>query len=133
MTIEDRVARSIRRRHGFVILRSEVALLGSTAQVGRVLAKMVGDGRLVRVSKGVYCKTRVNKWTGKLAPAAPFEVIAAETFRKLRIEVSPGRLAREFNSGKTTQIPVDGAVCTGRRRIRRKIQVGSRIVNYENS
>ncbi|MFC5431082.1 DUF6088 family protein [Paraburkholderia denitrificans] len=131
MTVEARLVHSIKRRKGVVILRSEVAPLGSAAQVGRVLAKLVSDGRLVRVSRGVYAKTRVNRFTGQLAPAAPFEVIAAETFRKLRIAVQLGRLTREYNAGATTQIPVDGAVCTGRRRIRRKIQVGSRAVKYD--
>lgn len=133
MTIEDRIVRSIGRRKGVVILRSEVSPLGSPAQVSRVLAKLVRGGTLVRVSKGVYCKTRVNKFTGKLAPAAPFESIAAETFRKLNVVVTPGRLAREYNAGTTTQIPMDGVVSTGARRISRKIQVGSRIVKYENS
>lgn len=47
------------------------------------------------MSKGVYAKTRVNKFTKQLAPAGTFEAIAAETFRKVRIDVSPGQLARE--------------------------------------
>lgn len=105
--------------------------MGSIAQVGRVLAKLVSDGMLVRVSKGVYAKTRVNKFTGKLAPAGTFESIAAETFRKLGIAVEPGKLARDYNAGLTTQIPMDGVVCTGKRRINRRIQVGTRIVTYE--
>jgi hypothetical protein len=133
MRIEDKIVRSVRRRKGVVVLRSEVASMGSSAQVGRVLAKLVGEGVLVRVSVGVYVKTRVNKFTGKLAPAATFESIAAETFRKLGIDVEPGQLAREYNAGLTTQIPMDGVVCTGARRIRRKIQVGNRIVKYEKS
>src|SRR5882762_8523795 len=112
MRLEDRIIRSIRQRKGVVVLRAEVAPMGSVAQVGRVLAELVSDGMLVRVSKGVYAKTRVNKFTGKLAPAATFESIAAETFRKLQIEVEPGQLAREYNAGLTTQIPVDGVVCT---------------------
>ncbi|MEZ2307255.1 MULTISPECIES: DUF6088 family protein [Paraburkholderia] len=133
MRIEDKIVRSIRRRRGVVVLRSEVAPMGSAAQVGRVLAKLVGNGRLVRVSKGVYAKTRINKFTGQLTPAATFESIAAETFRKLGIDVSPGQLAREYNAGTTTQIPMDGAVSTGARRISRKIQVGSRTIKYEKS
>lgn len=92
---------------------------------------MVGDGRLVRVSLGVYAKTRVNKFTKALAPAAPFETIAAETFRPLGITVVPGCLAREYNAGATTQIPIGGVVSTGKRRIRRRIQVGSKTVQYE--
>lgn len=131
MKLECRIVLSIKRRKSVVILRSEVAPLGSTAQVGRVLAKLVANGSLVRVSKGVYAKTRLNKFTGRLSPAAPFEAIAAETFRRLGIAVAPGRLAREYNAGTTTQIPMDGVVSTGRRRIRRKIQVGSKAIKYE--
>jgi hypothetical protein len=133
MNIEDKIVRSIRQRKGVVVLRSEVAPFGSKAQVGRVLAKLVAGGNLVRVSKGVYVKTRVNKFTGKLAPAGTFEAIAAETFRKLGIAVEPGRLARDYNAGKTTQIPMDGVVCTGKRRITRRVHVGTRIVKYEKS
>lgn len=36
MTLEDRIVRSIRQRKSVVVLRSELAPLGSTAQVGRV-------------------------------------------------------------------------------------------------
>lgn len=107
--------------------------MGSIAQVGRVLAKLVGNGTLVRVSKGVYAKTRVNKFTGKLAPAGTFESIAAETFRKLGIDIKPGRAARDYNAGLTTQIPVAPVVSTGKRRISRTIRVGTRVVKYEKS
>ncbi len=131
MRIEDKIVRSIRRRKGVVVLRSDVAPLGSKAQVGRVLAKLVGEGVLVRVSIGVYAKTRVNKFTGKLTPAATFEAIAAETFRKLHIVVSPGSAAREYNEGRTTQVPMLAEVSTGRRRISRRIQLGTKVVIYE--
>ncbi|WP_221303937.1 DUF6088 family protein [Paraburkholderia bryophila] len=131
MKLEARVLRSIARRHSIVILRSELARLGSPAQLSRVLAKLVRTGALVRVSQGVYAKTKVNKFTGKLAPAAPFETIAAETLRKLRIEVTHGTLAAEYDQGLTTQIPMLPIVSTGRRRISRKIQVGRKILLYE--
>jgi len=67
---------------------------------------------------------RINKWTGQLEPAAPFEVIAAETFRRLHVEVLLGALARDYNAGLTTQLPVSGVVSTRMRRIRREIPVG---------
>ena len=131
MTLERTIFHTIKLHEGVVILRSDVTHLGSKTQVSRVLAKLVADGRLVRVSIGVYAKTRVNKFTGKLAPDATFESIAAETFRRLGIAVTPGRLAREYNAGTTTQIPMDGAVSTGARRITRKIRVGRKSVKYE--
>jgi hypothetical protein len=81
----------------------------------------------------MYAKTRVNRFTGQLAPAATFEAIAAEIFRKLKIDVNHGKLAREYNEGKTTQVPMLSVVDTGRRRITRRISLGSRTITYERS
>ncbi|MCG5078499.1 DUF6088 family protein [Paraburkholderia tagetis] len=131
MKLEARVARSIRRRTGVVILRSELSKLGSQSQLTRVLATLVASGHLIRVGHGIYAKTRMNRFTGTLLPAAPFESIAAEAFSKLGIDVGPGTLARDYNSGRSTQIPMVAVVTTGRRRITRRIQVGTKRVVYE--
>jgi hypothetical protein len=131
--LKDRVTRSLARRHSVVILRSELAALGSPAQLSRVLSYLVKTKRLVRISVGIYAKTRLNKFTGEPAPAATFEEIAAEAFRKLEIDVTPGKLAREYNEGNTTQVPMLATVDTGRRRISRRISLGSRTVTYERS
>ncbi|WP_429294716.1 DUF6088 family protein [Paraburkholderia sp. CI3] len=122
--LQDRVIRSIRRRRSVVVLRSELLSLGSSSQLSRVLLRLAGAGTLARVSHGAYAKTRVNRFTGRLAPAAPFETIAAETLRKLRVEVTHGTLAADYNAGRTTQIPMLPIANTGRRRIGRRIQVG---------
>lgn len=127
----DRVTRSIRRRTGVVILRSDLSRLGSQSQLTRVLTKLVATGKLVRVGHGIYAKTRMNRFAGRPAPAATFESIAAEAFRRLGISVGPGALTREYNAGRSTQIPMMAVVTTGRRRITRRIQVGSRRVVYE--
>ncbi|MEK6419753.1 MAG: DUF6088 family protein [Burkholderia gladioli] len=129
--VKDRVARSIRKRKGVVILRSELAKLGSPSQLTRVLHALVDAGQLARVGHGIYAKTRINRFTGRPAPASTFEAIAAEAFKKLGISVGPGKLAREYNAGTSTQIPMVAVVTTGRRRITRRIQVGSRRVVYE--
>lgn len=131
--LRDRVTRSIARRHSVVILRSELAALGSQAQLSRVLSYLVKTKRLVRIGLGVYAKTRLNKFTGEPAPAGTFEEIAAEAFRKLEIDVTPGKLAREYNEGNTTQLPMLAIVDTGRRRIKRRISLGTRTVTYERS
>ncbi|WP_326929012.1 DUF6088 family protein [Caballeronia sordidicola] len=131
MKVENRVTAFIAGCEGVVILRSELAGLGSPAQLGRVLRTFVKTRKLVRVGLGIYVKTRLNRYTGQLAPTATFEEIAAEVFRKLKIDVEPGELARDYNAGRTTQVPMLAVVDTGRRRISRKIQVGSRSVSYE--
>jgi hypothetical protein len=133
MKLEDRVARSIARRKSVVILRSELSNLGSPAQLSLVLSNLVKAQRLVRVGVGIYAKTRLNKFTHELAPAATFEEIAAEAFRKLGIDVTHGKPAREYNAGKTTQVPMLAVVDTGHRRITRRISLGSRFISYERN
>ncbi|MGY6154267.1 DUF6088 family protein [Paraburkholderia graminis] len=131
MKLEARVMRSIAQRDGVVVLRSELKHLGSASHLSRVLSNLLRRDMLVRVSLGVYAKTKVNRFTGQRTPAASFERIAAETLRKLGIEVTHGKLAAEYNSGKTTQIPMVPIVKTGKRRITRAIKVGSKRLLYE--
>lgn len=133
MKLEDRMSRSIKQRAGVVVLRSEFAKMASDSQVGRVLAHFVEEGLLIRVSKGAFAKTRVNKFTGKLTPAGTLEMIAAELFRKLKISIEPSSLVSEYNSGRSSQLPMEGTVNTGRRRISRKVTVGNTTLSYETN
>lgn len=133
MKLEDRMSRSIKQRTSIVVLRSDFSKMGSDSQVGRVLARFVESGVLVRVSKGAFAKARINQYTGKPTPAGTLEMIAAELFSKLKISIAPSTLVAEYNSGKSTQIPMGTVVNTGSRRISRKVIVGSNAVVYENS
>jgi hypothetical protein len=133
MKLEDRVIRSITQRASVVVLRSDFAKMGSESQVGRVLARFVAEGTLVRVSKGAFAKTRINKFTGMPTPAGTLEMIAAELFRKLKISVEPSLLVSEYNSGRSTQILMEATVSTGRRRVSRKVTVGNSTLVYEKS
>jgi hypothetical protein len=132
MKLEDRIRRSISQRSSVVVLRSEFARMGSSSQIGRVLARLVEDGLLVKISKGAFAKARLNKFTGQPTPAGTLEAISAELFGKLGIEIAPSQLVQEYNSGKTTQVPPTATVNTGRRRITRKVTVGNRTLAYEN-
>jgi len=133
MNLEDRMKRSIKQRASVVVLRSDFAWMASDSQVGRVLARFVEEGTLIRVSKGAFAKTRINKFTGKPTPAGTLEMIAAELFRKLNISVEPGSLIAEYNSGRSTQIPMGAIISTGRRRISRKVTVGNSTLTYEKN
>ena len=132
MKLAERMRRSIANRPGTVILRSELAEMASPTQLSRILSRFVNEGRLIRVSKGVYVKTRTNRFTGSPSPAGTLESIAAEVFDKLKVPVCPGRLFQDYNAGSTTQVPVRTVVNTGKRRISRRIEVGGRVLAYEN-
>lgn len=129
----ERVAKAIAITPGIVILRSELRDLGSYSQVTRSLEELIRTGKLVRAGKGVFVKTRLSSITGRSVPAGSLETVAIEVLKKLGVEVSPGKLAQEYNSGNSTQLPMRFVVNTGNRRISRKIEVGGRSLAYENS
>jgi predicted transcriptional regulator of viral defense system len=132
MNLEERMLRSVRQRNGNVVLRSELADLGSASQVTQALKSLQRKGVLVRIGTGVYAKTRKSSVTGATIPAGSLETLAAEVFSKLGVEVSVGSLAAAYNDGSTTQLPGAFVANTGRRRISRQIAVGGRAVVYEN-
>lgn len=132
MKLQQRMQRSIKQRAGNVVLRSEVAGLGSSSQVSAALKALQNAGVLVRIGTGVYAKTRKSSVTGATIPAGSLETLATEALRKLGVSVSAGSTTTAYNAGRTTQLPGTFQVNTGRRRISRKIVVGGRTVAYEN-
>ena len=118
------------KNFGTVILRRELAALGSPSQITRALKALQASGVIMRIGTGVYAKTRRSSITGALIPAGSLETLSLEALRKLGVSVVPGKAAAAYIEGRTTQIPGTFAVRTDRR-ITRKISVGGRSVIYE--
>lgn len=133
MKLQERMLRSIKQRASDVILRAELAGMGSASQVTEALKALQDKGVLLRIGTGVYAKTRKSSVTGTTIPAGSLETLATETLRKLGVTVSPGSAAIAYNAGSTTQLPGRFVANTGSRRISRKIAVGGRTVVYENN
>lgn len=131
MTTPDAITESIARLDGPVVLRAELLGRGTRAQVDRSLAILVAQGALARAGAGVYVKTRISSITGQRIPAAMLETVVAEAFRKLGIEASPGQATLAYNTGQSTQLPMQLVLNTGARRISRKLTVGGRTLGYE--
>jgi hypothetical protein len=132
MKLEERVLRSIKQRNGNVILRNELAEMGSSSQLSEALKALQDKGVLVRIGTGVYARTRRSSVTGAVIPAGSLETLAAEAFQKMGVDVAQAKAAMEYNAGRTTQVPGAFVANTGRRRISRRITVGGRSVRYEN-
>ena len=129
--IRDRIVRSIGRSSAEVFLRSDFKDIGSYAQIGKALNSLTREGRLMRMGYGVYARTRPSSLSGRPVPRKPLESLAREALEKLGVTVQASRAAREYISG-STQIPAQVSFDTGRRRISRKLRIGSRKVQYEN-
>lgn len=133
MKLTDRLLRSIKGRSGQVVFRSEIARLGSPAQVTAALNELMAKGVITRIGRGIYAKTRQSTITGALVPAGSLETLATEALQKMGVPVGAGRAAAAYNAGQTTQLPGTFVAHTGNRRISRKIEVGGRTVTYENN
>lgn len=132
MKLKDRMRLSIRRRAGQVVLRADVAALGSASQVSLALKELQREGELIRLGAGVYAKAVRDAETGEPRSQAAFETLADEAARKLKLVSASAPVG-----GAEAVLPSEGrgrsvVLDTGRRRISRKLALGSRSVAYVN-
>ena len=125
MKIESRILSSINHRPGAVLLRRDVARLGSASQVSESLKALQAKGVIVRVGAGIYAKSIKDATTGAVALSASAEDIAIEAFQKLgvKVRIAPSGIADA--PGKATL-----ALDTGPHRIKRQLSIGGKSVIY---
>lgn len=133
LSVKERMARSIARRKGEVILRADVESLASASQVSRALKELIQDGKIVRLGYGVYAKAKPSILSGKPIVRVSLAELAEEALQRLGVPARLGRAQEAYASGKTTQVPARTTFNTGQRRISRRITVGIRTVRYENN
>lgn len=128
MKLQDRMLVSIKRRVSPVILRKELAGMGSASQVSEALKEMQRRGALVRLGLGVYAKASKNPTTGTVSLAGDPEAVAAEVFEKLGLEAKIMN-AQLLNAagGPAGDIAV---FIRGRRRINRRLSLGGQSLSY---
>jgi hypothetical protein len=130
-TLETRLLNRIDRKRGDVFLRADFDDLGGYDQVGRVLRKIVREGRLVRVGQGLYARARPSITSGEPLPARGLTTLT-EALGRIGIETVPTRLERAYNTGETTQVPT-GRVVGVTRRVRRKVGYGGINLSFERA
>jgi hypothetical protein len=130
-TLEDRLLKRIDRKRGDVFLRSDFGDLGGYDQVGRVLRKIVREGRLVRVGQGLYARARPSITSGEPVPAGGIATLT-EALDRVGIKTVPTRLEQAYNAGETTQVPT-GRVVGVTRRVRRRVGYGGINLSFERA
>lgn len=133
MNIVDRIKRSVANRNADVFVRADFMPFGSQAQVGRALTELQSQGVLVKLGVGVYAKAKPSVLSGKPIPIKPLEVLAPEALKKLGVHVDESRQMREYNSGRSTQVPTGVVLSVGKRRIQRKLGFNGKLVQYEHT
>lgn len=133
MNITQRIERSVANKLQDVFLRTDFDPFGSDAQVSRAIRDLTSKGKLVRIGLGVYAKAKRSVLSGQPIPVKPVEVLVPAALKRMGVEVSPSRAAMAYNSGQTTQVPPGMVLCTGKRRIQRKLGFNGKLVQYERA
>jgi len=129
-TLSYKVAARIGRKKTAVFLREDFADLGGYDQVGRILRELARAGKLVKIGYGLYAKTKISALTGEIVPVVPLPVLAKEALERLGVASAPSRLEKDYNAGKTTQVPT-GRLIAVKGRISRKIAYAGATIHYE--
>ncbi|MEW6737361.1 MAG: DUF6088 family protein [Acidobacteriota bacterium] len=127
-----KITSRIARKNCVVFVREDFEDLGGYDQVGRVLRELVRAGKIVKIGYGLYAKARKSTLTGKTVPVAPLPALAKEALERLGVKIAPSSLEKEYNTGKTTQVPT-GRLIAVKGRVSRKIGYGGAYVSYERA
>ncbi len=129
-TLGYKILARIARKNINVFVREDFEDLGGYDQIGRILRGLAREGKLVKLGYGLYAKTKKSTLTGDIIPVKNLPELAREAIERLGLKTVPSYWEREYNAGRTTQVP------TGRRiavkgRINRKIGYNGVYVSYE--
>jgi hypothetical protein len=129
-TLEAKIALRISRKKSTIILREDFKDLGEYDQIGRVLRILTSKGKIIRIGYGLYARATQSQLSGQPIPEKPLPSLAKEALQRLGVETAPSRLEREYNAGRTTQVPT-GRMIAVKGRVSRKIGYKGAYVSYE--
>ncbi|HHX6621091.1 TPA: DUF6088 family protein [Pseudomonas aeruginosa] len=125
MSVAEAISNRVKHmQKGKPFSRAVFVQAGSRASVDKALSRLVQCGSLERVSRGVYMRPKLSKYTGRLVRPSPLtvmEVIAkangetiqihgAEAVRRLGLSTQMQVVPTFYTSGVTRDIKVGNAV-----------------------
>lgn len=101
--------------------------LGSRAAVDQALSRLVRQGQIKRLARGLLIKPKKNSYVGEVMPSAQTIAESVAKYSGHRIQMHGAEIARKF--GLTTQIPVQPIFLTNGPS--RTIKVGNTVVKLK--
>jgi hypothetical protein len=109
-SIEYKTLTRLKSIRGTVVLRKDFKDLGSYRQISRALNKLIAEKKLVKIGTGIYAKAYLSKYSDIPLVKNGVDSTLRETLKRLGIAYEPGSAEKEYNEGKTTQVPVRNIV-----------------------
>ena len=86
-SLRSEIKAIISKSQDFVFMPRDFFYLSDRDQVGRALRQLTKEQFLVKIGYGVYVKTRVSAYTGKILPYTDLRSIAEATLGKLGTDI----------------------------------------------
>lgn len=109
-SIEYKTLNRLNTIRSSVVLRTDFNGLGSYRQISRIIKKLIIEKKLVKIGSGLYAKAFISKYTKIPLIEKGTDFTMREALKRLGIAYEPGTAEKEYNEGKTTQIPVRNIV-----------------------
>jgi hypothetical protein len=133
MTLQQRIEARIAKRGDDAFLTREFRDLGGERQVLRALRKLVEEGKLIRLGYGAYARAEMSSLTNRPMLAGDgFGAVSREVLDKLKVRWEPTTAEREYNEGRSTQVPMTPRVRLPRQsRFSRKLRYNTMELTVE--
>ena len=123
MTLRQRIEARIAKRRDDAFLTREFLDLGGERQVLRALRELTDQGKLIHLGYGVYGRSEISPLTEQPMLAGDgFAIVARQVLDKLKVRWEPTTAERDYNAGRTTQVPMTPRVRLRGSRFSRKLR-----------
>jgi hypothetical protein len=123
MTLKQRIEARIAKRRDDAFLTREFRDLAGERQVLRALRELTGEGKLIRLGYGAYARAEISPLTNQPMLAGDgFGAVSREVLDKLKIRWEPTAAERDYNEGRSTQVPMTPRVRLRGSRFSRKLR-----------
>ena len=95
---------------GNVVLRKDFNGLGSYRQISRALNELIAEKKLVKIGAGIYAKAYLSKYSDTPLVKNGTDATLREALKRLGVTYEPGGAEKDYNEGKSTQVPVRNIV-----------------------
>jgi hypothetical protein len=132
VTLRQRIEARIAKRRDDAFLTREFLDLGGERQVLRALRALTEQGKLIRLGYGVYGRAEISPITKQPMLAGDgFGPVARQVLDKLKVRWEPTTAERDYNEGRSTQVPMTPRVRLRGSRFNRKLRYKAMELAFE--
>lgn len=85
---------------------------------------------MARIGRGIYVKTKPSKYIDEPVIRIGFEAACFEALDRLNIRWEPGQLVKDYNEGRSQQIPAQTQIRL-KDRFRRRLSYGRNRIRFD--